>query len=75
MFTEQEKMDLLTPAFCPSCGGLMRGKSHLTWSKYRCCVDCFIYFLEDRPQVIQRWLAGWRPSPEEMERFRELMKS
>ena len=52
----------------------MRGKSHLTWSKYRCCMDCFIWFLEDRPATIEKWLGGWRPNEQQMELFRESMR-
>jgi len=68
---ELSNKELRVPAFCPICGGLMKGKSTFTFYDFGCCVDCFVYFIEGRAQ---KWRDGWRPSPEEMERFREMMK-
>lgn len=74
-FDEVERKQLLVPCWCPVCGGLMKGKSTITWSTFGCCIDCKIWFLEDRPEKIAKWKAGWRPSPEEMAHYREMMKS
>lgn len=63
--------------FCPvpGCGGLMKGtKSTFTYYDYGCCVGCYIWFLEDRPEKIAKWKAGWRPSEDEMVAYREMMK-
>ena len=60
---EELRMSLRVPLVCPVCGGLMKGKSTNTWYDYRCCVECYIYFLEARPAKIKQWMEGWRPSP------------
>ena len=68
--------NLRVPAFCPNCHGLMKGRSTFTFYDYGCCIDCYIWFLEDRPEKIRRWKEeNWRPSSEEMARFREMMKN
>lgn len=56
--------DLRVPAFCPVCRCLMKGKSTSTFYDYSCCINCFIFFVEGRRE---RWIAGWRPSSEEIE--------
>ena len=55
--------DLRVPLWCPVCSSLMKGKSSLTWYKYKCCIDCVIEWIEGREE---RWLSGWRPSAEEI---------
>lgn len=63
--------------FCPvpGCGSLMKGsRSTNTYYDYGCCVGCFIWFLEGRPEKIEKWKAGWRPSEQEMAYYREMMK-
>jgi hypothetical protein len=67
--------ELRVPIFCPVCSGLMKGKSTNSYYNFGCCVDCQIYFLEDRPATIEKWKNGWRPSPEEIERMREAFKN
>ncbi len=62
---------LKVPAFCPVCKGLMKGKSTNTYYDYGACVDCFIYFIEDR---VERWKSGWRPSESDLEKYREIMR-
>ena len=52
----------------------MKGRSTYTFYDYGCCGDCFIYWLEDRPEKIKLWKAGWRPNEEELTRYREFMK-
>lgn len=54
------------PAFCPQCGGLMRGKSTYTFYDHGVCQLCFVEFIEDRED---RWKNGWRPSEEELKKF------
>ena len=70
--TSNSLESLRVPAFCPICEQTMRGRSTFTWYDYGCCIDCYIYFIEGRPQ---RWLDGWRPSPEEVARRKEFMDS
>ncbi len=62
--------DLRVPAFCPVCKGLMKGRSTYTYYDYGACVDCFIYFIEDR---VDRWKSGWRPTESELARYQENM--
>ena len=63
---------LRVPAWCPICGGLMKGqRSTFSYYDYGCCEGCKIYWLEDRPDRITLWMGGWRPSPEEVQRKRE----
>jgi hypothetical protein len=66
---------LRVPAFCPVCSGLMKGRSTFTYYDYGCCIDCFIWFLEGRPKIIEKWKAGWKPSNDEMDYYREMMKN
>jgi hypothetical protein len=61
---------LRVPTFCPICSGLMKGKSTNTYYDHGCCISCHIFFIEGRPE---RWEAGWRPSPEDIERMRVSM--
>ena len=60
--------ELKVPAFCPICGWMMKGqKSISTYYDYGCCIECFIYWLDGKPERRLKWLAGWRPSSEEIE--------
>jgi hypothetical protein len=52
----------------------MKGKSTYSWYDYGCCIDCKIWFLEDRPEKIKAWKAGWRPSEDELKVMRQMMK-
>ena len=61
----------VVPIFCPVCKGLMKGKSTYSYYNYGCCIDCQIYFLEDRPAVIEKWKAGWRPPEEDIKKMIE----
>jgi hypothetical protein len=71
---EKTLADLRVPCFCPTCGGLMMGKSTNTFYDFGCCIDCFIYFLDGKQAKIAAWRAGWRPSQEDLVRMREFMK-
>ncbi len=67
---------LRVPAFCPVCDGLMKGaKSTFTYYDHGCCVDCFIWFLDGRPETIAKWKSGWRPDERAMKFYREMMKN
>lgn len=66
--------ELRVPMFCPNCKGLMKGKSTNSYYDHGCCIDCFIYFLEHRPQKIEAWKNGWRPTLEEISRMREAFR-
>jgi hypothetical protein len=54
---------------------MMKGRSTYTFYDYQCCIDCFIWFLEGRPEKIKEWKAGWRPNEEQMAWYRESMKN
>jgi hypothetical protein len=71
---EELRAQLRVPAICPVCSGFMKGKSTFTWYDYGCCVECYIFFLEERPARIEAWKAGWRPSEAEVEAKREAFK-
>lgn len=60
--------ELRVPAFCPTCRGLMKGKSTNTWYDWKVCVNCFIEFIEDRED---RWKSGWRPTSEAIENMKK----
>lgn len=63
---------LRVPAFCPVCERLMVGlKSISTWYNHRCCIDCFIEWVEEREE---RWSTGWRPSPEQVAALQERLR-
>lgn len=68
--TSDDNVDLgkyRVPTFCPTCKRMMKGsKCNSTYYQYNCCYDCYIQWVEDREQ---KWLAGWRPSDEEMQKF------
>jgi hypothetical protein len=74
MTKELSNQDLRVPSFCPVCGGLMKGRSTFTFYDFGCCVDCYVWFLEDRPQKKLMWKEGWRPSEEELKKYKEFMK-
>jgi hypothetical protein len=46
----------------------MKGKSTYTYYDHGCCMECFIYFYEDRPDRIKARKEGWKPSPEDLAR-------
>jgi hypothetical protein len=71
---EKSLAQLRVPAFCPVCGGLMKGKSTGTFYAWGCCINCYIWFLEMRPAMQEAWKAGSRPSAEHIQRMREFMK-
>ena len=66
---------LVVPVFCPVCCGLMKGKSTYSYYNYGCCMDCQIYFLEDRPEKIKAWKEGWRPTKEQIDVMIEAFRS
>jgi hypothetical protein len=66
---------LRVPVFCPNCGGLMKGKSTNTFYDWTCCIDCYIFFLEDRPKAKEQWKGGWRPDKSEIERMVQTFRS
>lgn len=54
------------PIRCPMCSYLMKGKSTNTWYSWKCCMDCFIEFIEGREE---RWKSGWRPTDEQISSY------
>lgn len=53
----------------------MKGsRSNFTFYEFQCCTDCYIFWLEDRPEAKTRWKEGWRPSPEELQKMKDFMK-
>jgi hypothetical protein len=44
---------------CPVCKSYsLEKKDDLYMSKFECCFECYINYVEDREE---RWLDGWRP--------------
>ena len=63
-----------TPTWCPVCDLVMKngpGGDDKTYFKFGCCRYCFVEFVEHRED---RWLAGWRPTPEQVARMIENMR-
>jgi len=52
----------------------MKGRSTFTFYDYGCCIDCYVWFLEGRPEKIAKWKGGWRPSEVEIAQYKEFMK-
>ena len=45
---------------CPVCGSYsFSSKDDLYMTKFECCFNCYIQFVEDREE---RWKSGWRPN-------------
>lgn len=45
---------------CPVCGSYsMTGEDDLYMTKFECCFECYIQYVEDREE---RWKSGWRPN-------------
>lgn len=67
--------ELRVPAFCPHCGSMMKGqKSISTYYDYKCCIECYIYWLDGKPEKRVKWLAGWRPTAEEVEQMHQFFR-
>lgn len=63
-----------TPTWCPICNLVMKGGSagdDKTYFKFGCCRYCYVEFVEHREE---KWLSGWRPSPEQVARMIEKMR-
>ncbi len=59
-------IELRVPAFCPVCGGLMKGaRSTHTYYDFGCCRNCWVDWID--PDREDRWRSGWRPTPEDVE--------
>ena len=44
---------------CPVCGSYsMNPRDDLYMSKFQCCFDCYIQYVQGREE---RWKTGWRP--------------
>lgn len=63
---EDVMKDIKVPIRCPFCGYLMKGKSTNTWYDWKCCMDCYIEFIESRED---RWKSGWRPTQEQIDSY------
>ena len=64
---------LRVPMWCPQCRSTMLdNKSNSTYYKYGVCINCYIEFIEDREN---RWISGWRPSKEQVEKFYERLNN
>ena len=45
---------------CPVCDSYsFSGKDDLFMTKFQCCFDCYIQYVEGREE---RWKSGWRPN-------------
>ena len=61
----RETSETQHPLFCPHCEAIMRSRyDDEAFKKYRCCDDCANKWVYQDPA---RWLAGWRPSTEEVQ--------
>jgi hypothetical protein len=43
---------------CSVCSNILKQQDMLYETKYECCQNCYIQFVENREE---RWLKGWRP--------------
>lgn len=71
---EEEKQKLRPPFWCPTCGIPLKngaGGDDRTLYKWGCCRNCHIEFIEHREE---RWVGGWRPSKEEVDRMFEKLR-
>ena len=60
------------PLFCPICDFVMASYSDCEYyDEYFCCKSCFLNFVESRKK---KWLNGWRPSPEEINIYKEQIR-
>mgnify|MGYP001611260754 FL=1 len=66
------KDEYKTPTSCSVCHFMMTNNLDATsYLKFKCCVQCYIQFIEGRPD---RWNEGWRPEGEEFVRYIEKRK-
>ena len=58
----------VTPLFCPICDEAMRDPADPeSFEKWEACSRCAEFFAYPRRDV---WLTGWRPSSEELDKYR-----
>ncbi len=43
---------------CSVCSNILKQQDMLYETKYECCRNCYVQYVEDREE---RWLKGWRP--------------
>ena len=56
----------LVPVDCPVCGTMLKHSDiRVAYTKCGCCEECSFSFFESNQE---KWKAGWRPSPEEVNR-------
>lgn len=56
----QKKQNKDNGRSCPVCGSYSFSfEDDLYMTKYECCFECYIKFVEDREE---RWNSGWRPN-------------
>ena len=65
--------DLNEPAsFCPTCDFVMSSQTDFEYfDKFSCCSFCAMKFAESRKED---WKNGWRPSENEVEEFKKLLR-
>lgn len=52
------------PIFCPVCDHIMRtGLDEISFKKFECCDSCATFWAYPNKE---KWLTGWRPSPDEV---------
>lgn len=57
---KEKKTSPVTDRNCPVCGSYsFTPKDDLYMTKFQCCFDCYIQYIEDREE---RWKSGWRPN-------------
>jgi len=58
-FISEKLINKDTDRICPTCDKYsFSAKDDVYMSKYECCFECFIKYVDDRED---RWLKGWRP--------------
>jgi len=66
-------MSRRVPHDCPVCGLMFRDMNDvLSYEEFECCTDCqdqFVY------RDMEGWLRGARPPPEQIQKFRDELRS
>jgi len=63
----------IVPFICPVCNFFMRNEDDVSYYyKYDCCSSCSIHWAEKHKH---KWVAGWRPKKQEIEKYISFRKS
>ena len=54
---------------CPVCKTYsFSTKDDLYMNRFKCCYACYVEYISASPSYKEKWLKGWRPSEEEVQR-------